>query len=894
MNKTLKRVIITVVSLVTAAAVGVGAFSIVKKNQKQNLTAQVTPVSMMYTQYYEDNYRYGYVQSGFTQNVFAQEGAVIQEIYVQQGQEVKTGDPLLTYDPEQIQLELDRKELNIQVLQRRYERLLNELYELQNTKPSDASSLYGASAGNGMTASLRDETTPGESSASEESSKAEESSVQEESSESKLEESSESKLEESSESKPEESSESKPEESSESKSEESSESKPEESSESKPEESSESKPEESSESKPEESSESKPEESSESKPEESSESKPEESSGSKPEESSESKPEESSESKPEESSESKPEESSESKPEESSEPEPYTASGSCTVKGVFSLVGRDIKAGEFTVQVTDANGKTAATAVNDAAGNFSFTLIYDQDAVAGSPYVYTVQQTAAAADGMIYDENVYTMTVRIQDNKDGKLTVTATGAENMRFTNVYSKTSEYEEQKEDRPIPVLTASSKPYTGKGTEQEPYRYWIGRNTKLISTFCDAYISTDGENNSQDPKEATYFIFDKRKNDEPDGEIEYSWYLSTDGLEKDEKVRVYNLSVYQIPLDPQSYLLAVAENALPKTMNLSINMIDRDINVKSVTIVGEDVLEEAELDHSYFNVLLAKGGIFNLYLQYKEDDPDESSGESSEESIPDEPEPYIPDYPVGPTGPTREELLQKIKEKEVEIKDMEVTQKMADLDLEKTREKLENVVVKSIVNGRVTRVDPMGGNYNEPVVQIIGGDEIYVSTTVSELDLGKVQVGDPVTAISWMTGEQMEGVVSQIGDYPVEDAMGYYSQNPNVSNYEMIIAFPADSGLMDGQGVELTMGSMQPPDAVSFCIPSMYIRDENGSYYVLADQDGYLVKKYIQVGRSMYDGEYIEILGGITMEDYLAFPYGKAAQEGVKTVYDEILYQ
>ncbi|MBQ4383781.1 MAG: biotin/lipoyl-binding protein, partial [Firmicutes bacterium] len=264
MNKTLKRVIITVVSLVTAAAVGVGAFSIVKKNQKQNLTAQVTPVSMMYTQYYEDNYRYGYVQSGFTQNVFAQEGAVIQEIYVQQGQEVKTGDPLLTYDPEQIQLELDRKELNIQVLQRRYERLLNELYELQNTKPSDASSLYGASAGNGMTASLRDETTPGESSASEESSKAEESSVQEESSESKPEESSESKPEESSESKPEESSESKPEESSESKPEESSESKPEESSGSKPEESSESKPEESSESKPEESSESKPEESSES------------------------------------------------------------------------------------------------------------------------------------------------------------------------------------------------------------------------------------------------------------------------------------------------------------------------------------------------------------------------------------------------------------------------------------------------------------------------------------------------------------------------------------------------------------------------------------------------------------------------------------------------------
>ncbi|MBQ6240114.1 MAG: biotin/lipoyl-binding protein [Firmicutes bacterium] len=887
MNKTLKRVLITVVSLVLAAAVGVGALTIVKRNQKQSLTAQVTPVYMFSSPYYENDYRYGYVQSGFTQNVFAQEGAVIQEIYVQQGQEVKTGDPLLTYDPEQIQLELDRKELNIQVLQRRYERLLAELYELQNTKPSDASSLYGASLGNGLTTSLKDETPTD----SDQPTDPEEtnSSEPEESSESKAEESFESKPEESSESKPEESSESKPEESSESKPEESSESKPEESSESKPEESSESKPEESSESKPEESSESKPEGSSESKPEESSESKPEESSESKPEESSESKPEESSESKPEESSESKPEESSKSeessKPEESSEPEPYTAFGSCTIMGSVSLVGKELQEGQFVIQITDADGKLIASVPNDAKGNFSITLTYDQDHYSGSPYVYRISQGDKTDESIIYDENTYTLTVKVTDNKDGKLNVTASGAENMRFTNVYSKTAEYEEPKEDKPIPVLYPASKPYAGTGTEKDPYHYWIGRNTKLISTFYEGYL---------DQKEPVYFVFDKREDDKKDGDIEYSWYLSTDGIEKSEQIRVYNLSVYQIPLDPQSYLMAVAENVLPKTMNLAINMIDRDVNVQSVTIVGEDVLEEAELDHSYFNVLLAKGGIFNLYLQYKEDDPDESS-ESSEELIPDDPEPFIPDYPIGPTGPTREELLQAISEKEVEIKDMEVTQKMAELDLEKTREKLENVVIRSIVNGHVNRVDPMGGSYNEPVVQIIGGDEIYVMTTISELDLEKIKVGDPVTATSWMTGEVLEGVVAQIGDYPVDNAMGYsYSQNPNVSNYEMLIAFPSESGLTDGQGVELTMGSAQPEDGTTFCIPSMYIRDENGAYYVLADQDGYLVKKYIQTGRSMYDGEYIEILGGITTEDFLAFPYGKAAQEGVKTVYEEVLYQ
>ena len=52
-------------------------------------------------------------------------------------------------------------------------------------------------------------------------------------------------------------------------------------------------------------------------------------------------------------------------------------------------------------------------------------------------------------------------------------------------------------------------------------------------------------------------------------------------------------------------------------------------------------------------------------------------------------------------------------------------------------------------------------------------------------------------------------------------------------------------------------------------------MYVRGE----------DGRLEKRYIQTGANLW-GSYTQVLGGLTADDYVAFPYGKTVKEGAPT--------
>ena len=50
-------------------------------------------------------------------------------------------------------------------------------------------------------------------------------------------------------------------------------------------------------------------------------------------------------------------------------------------------------------------------------------------------------------------------------------------------------------------------------------------------------------------------------------------------------------------------------------------------------------------------------------------------------------------------------------------------------------------------------------------------------------------------------------------------------------------------------------------------------------------MMDDNGILRKQYVTTGK-IYYGEVIEVTGGLTMENNIAFPYGDGAIEGVKT--------
>ena len=73
----------------------------------------------------------------------------------------------------------------------------------------------------------------------------------------------------------------------------------------------------------------------------------------------------------------------------------------------------------------------------------------------------------------------------------------------------------------------------------------------------------------------------------------------------------------------------------------------------------------------------------------------------------------------------------------------------------------------------------------------------------------------------------------------------------------------------------------------DGNTLYLQSMFIRTENGKSYVMVrGENGKLEQRWVQTGRNLW-GSYTQIRGGLTLEDFVAFPYGRDVTEGAGTV-------
>lgn len=238
----------------------------------------------------------------------------------------------------------------------------------------------------------------------------------------------------------------------------------------------------------------------------------------------------------------------------------------------------------------------------------------------------------------------------------------------------------------------------------------------------------------------------------------------------------------------------------------------------------------------------------------------------------------------------GYTAEELTRAISRKEEEIKGLDLQKRMAQLSLQQLENQSEDGMVYAKIDGIVTKLGDLENlpNDGSAFLSVAGSEGMYVQGSISELALDKVSVGQTVTVTSWSSGMVSEATITQINDYPEESGYGYYgSGNPNASYYSYMAYIEDPSGFTNGEGVSLTVQTeVDESDMETIFIEKAYVRQEGGrSYCMKEDETGHLVKQYVVTGRTLY-GSAIEIKSGLTMEDYIAFPYGKTAKEGVKT--------
>lgn len=237
------------------------------------------------------------------------------------------------------------------------------------------------------------------------------------------------------------------------------------------------------------------------------------------------------------------------------------------------------------------------------------------------------------------------------------------------------------------------------------------------------------------------------------------------------------------------------------------------------------------------------------------------------------------------------TQLEINKAILEKSQSVKEQEVNLKVAKLKLDKKLAELGDGNVYAEFDGTVKTVRDPDEAYNnsEAVVELSGGGGYYVTGTLSEMDLGSVQVGDTVSISSWMTGAACEGTIVSIDDYPTSNGNNWGDGNRNASYYPFKVFVTEDANLQPNDYVDIQFQKNASADESgnTLYLESMFIRTENGKSYVMArGEDGRLEQRWVQTGRDLW-GSYTQIRGGLTIDDYVAFPYGRDVTEGAKTV-------
>ncbi|MBR2811697.1 MAG: biotin/lipoyl-binding protein [Solobacterium sp.] len=238
------------------------------------------------------------------------------------------------------------------------------------------------------------------------------------------------------------------------------------------------------------------------------------------------------------------------------------------------------------------------------------------------------------------------------------------------------------------------------------------------------------------------------------------------------------------------------------------------------------------------------------------------------------------------------TAEELKDMIARQEKELKDLDLNLRKAQLELKSRQEQLSDGIVRARNDGVVTVVNspdapPQDGS---PFLQVSGGQGLFIRGEISELQLDSIEIGQEVYATSWMDGNTYTATVQSIEEWP-SNSNNYYGGNPNASYYYFIAYSEESSGLPTGTYLQLSFQDLggQSVDPNKICVQNAYVRSDAQGKYCMVMENGVLKKRYVTTGKTYY-GYAVEIKEGLTLDDYLAFPYGDGAIEGVKAKVNE----
>ncbi len=133
----MKKLTIVFTCIGTVAVVGGGGYGIYRYIKANAQPVEVTKVAYLNTGWWgnESTSTYGIVTSNATQEVNLDGEQLVKEIYVKEGDQVKIGDKLLSFDTTLLELNLESEKLNKQTLELELQGMENDLAKLKAITP---------------------------------------------------------------------------------------------------------------------------------------------------------------------------------------------------------------------------------------------------------------------------------------------------------------------------------------------------------------------------------------------------------------------------------------------------------------------------------------------------------------------------------------------------------------------------------------------------------------------------------------------------------------------------------------------------------------------------------------------------------------------------------------
>ena len=240
---------------------------------------------------------------------------------------------------------------------------------------------------------------------------------------------------------------------------------------------------------------------------------------------------------------------------------------------------------------------------------------------------------------------------------------------------------------------------------------------------------------------------------------------------------------------------------------------------------------------------------------------------------------------------------EYTVQIQSAQVDLKEAELNLKAKEAEIAQSETILENVEVKAPVTGRVQSINESGtDNYGNPTayITIQQSGSYRIKGMLGELQRGGLMEGSRMKIVSrtddsifWL------GTVSLV-DYenPSQGSQYdmYYGTSSDemtaASKYPFYVELDSTDGLILGQHVYLEL-EVEEGEPAGVCVSSAFIcYEEDGSAYVWAENRGKLEKRIVTLGEYNFMNDTMEVLEGLTEEDFIAFPDPELCQSGAPT--------